>query len=462
MADKTVKSETLKSKIGAERASVKDKYSSLKASAKKLSQAYDAMLDAEERKDAKNNTKSHVRFAVRENEYTAALKEYKSVISLYDSLVEDVVALYEELIAIEKPKAIKKARAEAEKFERQCALMREKAIGVASAVKDATVVAEPKKATAPLADAVEKAALREPTAEPVKPYAQGVSIAPMSIDISSIVEEAVAAAMNKFKAAFEKRADSYIAKMPTISGNTAVVSAPSDAVVGIEEKVLEDEKVLVGKLTSLTESLKALSDEITELGAAYMQLANKQQDAMELQRKINDMQRAVSREIQGVQANQKVINQDQAALSAEQAVVLEGAKANLENQKLLSESQSSVAEMQRTVIETQSALEESMREVLNSQKDVISTQQSVINGNAKNIELQRTLVEKQAEVTSLQRTVMSEHKQLARSQRAVNGKGKPKVEKTVSDKANEILDNAATLPEEVVLDDLSAEDEFKA
>lgn len=472
VAERTVNPETLKSKIGAAKITVKEKYSTAKNSAKKLALAYDAMLDAEERKDTKNSAKTLAKFAVAENGYMAAIKEYKSVLSLYDSLVEDVIGLYEELIAIEKPKALKRARAEAEKFERQEKFKRDKILGKVSGIKDISTEdpefygKEEKRNPSVEAD-YEKA---QPKEEPIRQYSQGVSIAPMSIDISSIVEEAVSAAMEKFKAAFAKKADSFIAQMPVVSGERANSNAPSGAVAEIEEKVLEDEKVIIGKLSALTENLKTLSNEITELGAAYMQLANKQQDAAEMQRKINDMQRAVSREIQGVQANQKVINQDQAALSGEQAFVLESEKANLENQKLLNASQESVAEMQKTVIETQSAIEESMREVMNSQKDIIALQQTVINGNAKNIELQRALAEKQSEVTNLQKTVMSEHKQLARSQRAVNNKNKQKSaekgaeKQTVTDKANEIVEDVQKieLPEEVELNELSADEEFKA
>lgn len=496
MADfeKTVSTpKSLKKKIAAGKSTVNKKYANCKRLAKKLVSSRNALIAAEAKKESTRTPRAFANLAVAENRHSAAIKEYKSFLSLYDSLVDDVLKLYDELVMIENAKGAKKARIEAEKYDTHQGVLKEELWQI---VKDVDI-SEPDKAVkeadkAPvkedfISDKKEQEEPLQPKTPPqmkqqvppphanynyssapsyfvppeymYRPYhPQGVSIAPVSIDISSVVEDAVASAMEKFKIAFDKRAGAFCDRLPVTQTEGGQVI--SEKVMAMEENVAENEQYIIEKLTGLTENLKNLSDEITELGVAYLQLANKQKDAAELQRRINDMQRALSRELQGVQANQKVINQDQADVSAEQASVMEHQKANVENQKLITDSQDSLANMQKAVIETQTALEESMRDVLRSQKDIIAAQQSVINSNTKNIELQRELAEKQSEVTNLQKTVVSEYKQVTRAQRNVNGKAKPrKSEKRENESSKTLAEEASTILEQVgnssVTDDIS-------
>ena len=517
---------SLKKKIAAGKSTVDDKYACCKRSAKKLVSSRNALIAAEAKKESKGTSGALANFAVAENRYSAAIKEYKSFLSLYDSLVDDVLKLYDELVMIENAKGAKKARIEAEKFDTHQGVLKENLWQI---VKDMDI-SEPEKPVKDegkgtvkenfvsenkdLEDTLKPKATPQmkqqmpppsrhsnysaapsyfvPSEYMYRPYyPQGVNIAPATIDISSIVEDAVASAMEKFKAAFDKRAGAFCKELTVTPPESALVM--SEKVMAMEENVAENEQYIIEKLTGLTENLKNLSDEMTVLGAAYMQLANKQKDAVELQRRINDMQRALSRELQGVQANQKVINQDQAEVSAEQASVMEHQKANVENQKLIADSQDSLADMQKAVIETQTTLEESMRDVLSSQKDIISAQQSIINANAKNVELQRELAQKQSEVTSLQKSVVSEYKQVTRAQRNINLKAySRKAEKKASDSTptetlaeearviveeidisnsevenntaqeNVVINEDSRLPEEVALEELNADDEFKS
>ena len=516
----------LKKKITAGKSTVNNKYACCKRSAKKLASSRNALIAAEAKKESKRTQRGFAALAVAENRYSAAIKEYKSFLSLYDSLVDDVLKLYDELAMIENAKGAKRARIEADKFDTHQGMLKEILWQI---VKDVDI-SEPNKSVKEdnknpvkedfVSDKKEPEEPLQPKAPPqmrqqvppasqnynysavpsyfvppeyiYRPYhPQGVSIAPMSIDISSIVEDAVASAMGKFKAAFEKRVGTFCEELPITQ--TESVGVISEKVMAMEENVAENEQYIIDKLAALTENLNKMSDEMTELGAAYMELANKQKDSVELQRRINDMQRALSREIQGVQANQKVINQDQADVSAEQASVMEHQKANVENQKLITDSQDSLAEMQKAVIETQTALEESMRDVLRSQKDIIAAQQSVINANTKNVELQRELAQKQSEVTSLQKSVVSEYKQVTRAQRNISLKANSrKAEKKASDSTeketlaeearviveeidnshsadenniqqeNVVINEESKLPEEVALEELNAEDEFKS
>lgn len=477
-------SEGLRRKIDAARATLRDKYSTCKATARRLSGAYARLVDAEAKLDLKQSARLISKHAIHETEYNVALKEYFSSASLYNSLVEDILSLYNEYYLSENGRAAKKIKSEAAKFESVQYRLKQKIADVAKDVSEAIgafdkrpeekidqeatranlqraeeVYSAPKKPQEPQSYTYTAPQNPYPPHQPMDMYRsympQGIGIAPVSIDISELVQDAIASAMEKFKAAFDKQATAFISAMP----ETDVRAADSDLtrVNSAAESVVSEQTVLTEKLSALMENLKKLSEDMTSLGAAYMQLAGAQRDAAELERRINDMQRAISREIQGVQANQKVINQDQAAVSAEQAVVMEQQKANLEGQKLLAESQESVSDMQKAVIETQGALEASMREVLASQKDIITSQQSLINATTKTAELQRDLSEKQTELTDMQKSVISAHKQLFRAQRAFNIKNSIPERKEKKTAAPTSEEEAKPIPDEVSLDEIRAE-----
>jgi len=443
-------SEDLRRRIEATKSKANDKYAICRVAARKLASAHRDMAEAEERRDAKNNSRSAAAHAVAENAFKSAMREYASFVSLYDSLVTEVLDLYDALIAEEGARVAKRIQAEAEKFENQQSFQRARLqelvdgiSGIEAAIGEAK---QANKATRrPSYNREEPAIQREepqhesyniPKTQPVytqpqstpygapyyppmqqdyyRPYPpQGYSIAPASIDISAIVEDAVASAMEKFKAAFDKRADAFIENMPEQEAPSEQGDSPELAVALCNE-IAESEATVIEKLTALMEKMKGLTAELTELGAAYLELSNVKTDAVEAERRINDMQRSLAREIQGVQAKQKVLNQDQAALSAEQTVLAEEQRASLENHKLLLGGVAEISDMQKTVKEAQDAIDSSMRELLTSQKSMISTHQSIIAANAKAAELSREITERQAELTAIQKNAMAEHKHLAR------------------------------------------------
>ncbi len=455
----TINNQGLKSKIDAIKLTVKEKYAVCKVAAGKLVSAYKQLKEAEEVNSIKNTSKTLARYAKAESGFNAAKKEYASFLKIYDALVDEVLAAYDQLIAEEGAKTAKKLRNEAEKFETKECLNRENLearlkdiAGLEDAAResqkpenklyDEPLAFEGKEEKTSAESLEKRAEPRQPEGRefyqpnPYQPYGapyytpydayrtypqQGVNIAPASIDISAIVEDAVASAMEKFKAAFSKRADEFTESLPntepTASANVAASGVVSSAIVGMESEIAENEREIADRLLEIIENLKKLSAGLTELGAAYIELSNVQGDAAGAQRRINDMQRSVSREIQGVQATQKVINQDQAQVSGEQAALVEAQKANVENQMMLNSAQSEIAEMQKNLLEAQNALEESVRGVIASQKSIISSQQSVISANAKNAELARELTERQAEVNAYQKSVMQEHKHLSRASR---------------------------------------------
>jgi hypothetical protein len=256
-----------------------------------------------------------------------------------------------------------------------------------------------------------------------------VNVAPVTIDVTPIVERAIAATIQKLSVGMERKIAEYISglNIPKAPATAAVVNCGdvNDAVknaganVELGKQVLEEEKYIFDKLTAMCEQLKGLLVGIADMSAAYMEIAAKQKEISELQKQTNDMQRHTMREQQGVQVNQRLVNKDQVELVAEQTLLVENQKAAIEKQQVVTEAQNSLAETQKAVIETQGALETAMKTVMQSQKDIIVTQQTIIAGNAKNSEAQKALIARQEEITLAQKEAATAQKQALKEQKAI-------------------------------------------
>jgi hypothetical protein len=205
-----------------------------------------------------------------------------------------------------------------------------------------------------------------------------VNTAPVSIDISPIVENAVKSAMEKFTSVLSSRIDAYSATLPELSvnkSNDSVSLGSAETIVEMAGKIADDEQFVLDKLLALLENIKGVTEQLSELAAACNELGEKQRTASESVRRVNDMQRTLSRELQGVQAKQKIINQDQMSVTEEQHVVYEHQKTALERQNIISEAQKSVSDAQLTVMENQKLLEKSVRDLLGTKDSGIGTKQ---------------------------------------------------------------------------------------
>ena len=423
--------EALRNKIEASKSAVREKYGKCKGVARKLKALYEAMIEAEQQKEITGTSKSIAKHAKAEIALNAAKKEYLSNIELYDVLVEEVLSLYSELISSENEKGAKKARAQSEKFEINECCMRDRLSQTVMGIEglESDISADARKSRTVSEPIKERAGEREmkdertmhtqreradmrsdmhthyqphyipphyaPYENMYRPYPP-VGVAPASIDITPIVEDAVKAAMEKFTAAFAKSADGFM-NGKTAAAAEGVSADVCSAALVMENEIAEGEREIVEKLSELIENIKSISKEMIALGAAYIELSALQRDAVESQKQVNDMQRSLSRELQGVKTHQKLINQEQAEVSRAQAALIEEQKANAENQKLLL---SSAEELR---------------------------------------ELQRELSEKQAEITELQKAAMAENKQMLRSLKN-SARVKVRAKKTVSGEMNELID----------------------
>ena len=243
------------------------------------------------------------------------------------------------------------------------------------------------------------------------------------IDVTPIVEKAIASAMDKFTVALEKRLATYMEnydlKIPAPQGG-----ANNSEVAAVEGAILEEEQFLLEKLTAMVDNIKTLTAQVAELSAAYAEIASKSADANELQKQTNDMQRRTLREQQGIQVSQRVISQDQIAVAQSQAALNDQQKAVADRQQALTETQAAMEETQRVVAENQATLEESMKSVMQAQKDIIAAQQALMAGNTKNAETQAEMAAKQAETLALQKEALSSQKQVLKDQKAALDKQK--------------------------------------
>ena len=280
------------------------------------------------------------------------------------------------------------------------------------------------------------------------PEAPQPKVAPVTIDVSNIVDKAVADTMKKFTAVLEKKIEEYVASIvlpdpvvvqpvivepapapvveaapvvaPVEVTETVVVSKTRGAeeIAALEEKILEDEQFVIDKLTAMLAKVQELADSMAAASEKYYDIASKQSATNDLQKQTNDMQRHTYREQQGIQVSQRVVGQDQAAVASDQIILAEEQKAMVERQAAVNESQLNVIDTQAVVIETQVTIEEAMKSVMQAQKDIIRTQQTIINNNNKTVTANAELADKQAEVLALQKEALANQKQMLREQKA--------------------------------------------
>ena len=419
----------LKARINSELANGKNVIGDLKAVAKNYAAA---KKTAEKKANDKNLAKLDEAAAA----YAQGVDRLIAVEAVVAALLADVRKNYNVLVSNEKKE---------KNAEKLMAELSEYTAGVGASVEknrkpilelaelpevNLEVAAEPE---APVEDAIPEAPIVAVKPEPAAPApapvaepaaAASARVAPVQIDVSGIVERAVAATMKKLTDVIDKKLEDYAASH---TAAPVIASASADGVAKVAEleaHIFEDEQFLVDKLTAMVDKLSGLTHSIADLTAAYMEISAKQAEVSELQKKTSDTQRHTLREQEGIQVNQRIIAQDQIALAKDQALLRDQQKANTERQAAIVEAQKAMEETQKVVVETQSTLEEAMKSVMQTQKEIIAAQQSIINGNTKNADLQSEISAKQAEALALQREALSAQKQLLRDQKALNEKQK--------------------------------------
>ncbi|MBQ9085019.1 MAG: hypothetical protein IJY24_05120 [Clostridia bacterium] len=154
-----------------------------------------------------------------------------------------------------------------------------------------------------------------------------VNIAPITIDVSGIVERAISATIDKLNAGMERKISEYLAglTLPAPQVNTQPTQKTKDAsgVIDAIDTVMGYEEQIIGRIRGICDTLSSIIDGLVALTTTAGELSDKQQQLAALQRQINELQRQTARDQQGVVVNQRLISEEQKAVSAETASQLD-------------------------------------------------------------------------------------------------------------------------------------------
>ena len=440
--ERKAREEVIRVTISEKKGNLAEKFGLYREAAKTLVSYEKKLIAAEKALRKKATPRNTVRFDQYTAEMTVACKNFKQaeegVYEAMEIVHEDYIAL-EDLTEPETSKA--KVRAEYAKFSDMMA-KRMADIEMYTSVVDIDSFLPPEEEVEeePVEEVVEAEEVDEPVEEvadepaaevPAQPQAK---IAPVSLDVTEIVEKAIAATLQRFIIAFDKRIDAFLADHEVNIPESAIRPAPSVVAVPLEVKpneggaVAVDATVVDGvnneKINGMVDTLKALAESLDAAVAGVDSMTAKVAETGALQKQTNEMQRSTLREQKGIQVNQKVLSQDQLQVAQDQAMLVDAQFAILEQQNALTEAQQALAEAQQAVSENHAVLEDSMREVLLSQKDIIDAQQQIITANNKNITAQTEVNNRQAETVALQKEALANQKRILREQKALNEKQK--------------------------------------
>ncbi len=242
---------------------------------------------------------------------------------------------------------------------------------------------------------------------------QNVNITPISIDVNSAVETL----FESFVRAFEERTREYISSFDFSKFNASSLSEGESQAIN---QVIEDESFALEKISALLEKTNAMLSTLSQLTANYSELEEKTRAIADSMKNSADTQRALAREIQGIQATQKVIGVDQLKLAEEQTIVLEAQKSAISRQAELNEIENAVSNEINALVGGASQALEELKSGREAQSEVANSLGEILAANEKLLELQKNLEQRQSELTDMQRDALLAHKRLARSQKAVN------------------------------------------
>ena len=406
-----------------------EKYAIAEVAARKVTERYKELIVAEENRDLKNGSKEIARHEVAEDAFSLSVKEYFRFAGIYNSLVEEVLSLYEKIIESDCVKGAKKARGEAKRFEERERYRKDrlsnivaKVSGVNEAYVDYLSEQNSKEYMTDEAFLSEDAESEfdggDFAEEPAKPYfqpdvqRQNASADAVNVDVTRIVENAVASAMDKFNAVLEARTSKIIKESANNSAPRVSDTSESENIFKLHTELVDFELEIAAKLSVLTEKLKNLSEDLIKIGVSCIELSNTQKEVARTQKETSDMQLALLQSAEDTNEKQKLMTKEYSSAMAEQAALFEKQKANVDAQASLAEGQSQLEQLQKTIIEAHTAIAEASGEIFESQKQMTEMQKAVMSAQIKNLEQQRALTEKQSAVSELQKTAFSEHKQL--------------------------------------------------
>ena len=391
--------------------------------------AHRAYSDAGLQNEKKPSVKNEKKLARAYESYTYAQDTYKQASEKLGTTQNLIEREYAKLIELSRMqgnfKAADRAGAEYEEYRESYARQlakNDKSEGLYEIVK----TQEAAEAEEPI-DVAPTAELPAPTAEPlmpksVTPTMTSVNVAPVTIDVTPIVEKAISSAIDKLSEGLNRKLDAYInnlsipaVQIPTVAVAAANDNAKSELAAGVLENVIAEECGVVEKMKSLCESISALIVELGALSAECKTIADKQKELGELQKQINDIQRHNVREQQGVQVNQRLVSEEQIELIAAQTLIAE-------SQKELAERQNSVAEAQKAAQAAEGQITDAIAAVTDTNAKILEKHQQLAASAEKQNAVLGELSERSRELLAEQRTVLSASKKLIKEQQQLKAK----------------------------------------
>ncbi len=202
-----------------------------------------------------------------------------------------------------------------------------------------------------------------------------VNIAPISIDVSSIVREAVNATVEKLKAGLDRKIAEYVdsvilpertpvpAEAPTPAPVPAVRLEDRERLLAVEmeeERAFAQLRALCDSLSDLNQRLALMSEAVNSLAEAQAKLTALQDKCAEEQRQValaqsetGEVQKTLADSLSGVLEAQRRTAELQSAVEQRQKEMVAQGEDTLERQRAIGESQKAVALEQKKLAEEQ-------------------------------------------------------------------------------------------------------------
>lgn len=156
-----------------------------------------------------------------------------------------------------------------------------------------------------------------------------VNIAPITLDVSDIVEQAITTAMNKLSQGLDKKLEEYVSSVVIPTPAPQSEGTVSDEPTELPLPELEPQAELAEKVRSANAALGALMSELdeiyavyTEAGRRFRELAEGEREILAAAKELSQMQREIMRLQQGLRVGQRILNEEQTEPEKSRAILV--------------------------------------------------------------------------------------------------------------------------------------------
>ena len=373
----------IEAEITLEKENAKTLLKELKAVSQKVASGARAYQSARDAYDKKKSDKNERKLTEANGAYKAVSEDYHRNKASLDKSIDSINAKYQSVLDLAISAGNEKIAERTSKDQAECAVWFTEAVAKADKSEGLAIPAPaPAPAPAPKEPEVqpEAKAAREPevqpVAQPAKASVTSVNVAPVSIDVTPMIEKAISSAMEKLNDTMSKKIEAYVASLKLPEQTAAPVAAPAAQPVSGESvdkageiadtvaQLIEAEEHIIEKLKTMCTSVAEMLERLSTISEGYHNIAIKEKQLAELGKQINDMQRRTARDQQGVQVNQKLVTDEQLGIVAAQKLVIE-------NQKELATLQKDISGIEAEILAGQKEILPDVKKILREQKQAM-------------------------------------------------------------------------------------------